>query len=321
MGRQTKTIISASRRTDIPAYYADWFRKRLEIGFTVYPNPHPLSRKPIYQKLSPEFVKAFVFWTRNPKPLIKHLDYIDKHYGNHHYMHFTINGLPEELESRNPKVDFAIESAKYLADRYGPGYVQWRFDPIVISSVTPEDYIYNKFDEIACKIQGATERCYFSFVDLYVKTKRNFKKLSLKENIEFFTQSHKRQILITQKLKSIADNYNIEMYACAEDEMLSIAGIKKAHCVDRDIINRICDKDDVKNYSDVPSRIGCGCIDSRDIGYYDSCPHGCIYCYSNRDPEVALENAKKYQKEGFTLDNEEMTKDVDDKQQNLQFNR
>lgn len=313
--KKTKTIISASRRTDIPAYFADWFRKRLEKGYTVYPNPY--SGKPIFQKLSPEFVKAFVFWTRNPKPLMKHLDYIDKHYDNHHYMHFTINGLPDVLESRNPNIDFAIESAKILADRYGPGYVQWRFDPIVISSVTPEEYVYSKFEEIAYKIQGATERCYFSFVDLYVKTKRNFKKLSLKENIEFFPQSYEKQVLITKTLRNIANNYNIEMYACAEDQMLSITGIKKAHCVDGDIINRICYEDDPKNYSEAPSRIGCGCIDSRDIGYYDSCPHGCIYCYSNRDPEVALKNAKKFLSEGFPLDEEEIPEDIDDKQQQL----
>ena len=127
-----KTIVSVSRRTDIPAYYADWFRERLEKGFLFYPNP--FSQKPVFLSLKPADVRAFVFWTRNPKPLFKHLDFIDDKYNKRHYLHFTINGLPKVLEERNPSLDFAISSAEFLAKRYGPDYVQWRFDPILFSS-------------------------------------------------------------------------------------------------------------------------------------------------------------------------------------------
>jgi len=295
-----KTIISVSRRTDIPAYYAEWFKKRLEFGYTVYPNP--MSTKPVIQSLVPDNVLAFVFWTRNPKPFFKYLDYIDAKYGKIHYMHFSINGLPEEIELRNPKIDFAIDSAKYLSDRYGENYVQWRFDPIVLSSLTTEKYIFDKFEYIAKRMEGVVKRCYFSFVDYYQKTQKNIDIVSKEHNIIFKKPTIEEQIKITEKLVSIANAYKIALYACAEDNLLSIAGVSKAHCVDMDLINNL---EGVKKIikSIKPSRIGCGCYDSRDIGYYDSCPHGCIYCYSNLNPQLAYDNSKRYIKEGFPLDN------------------
>lgn len=303
--KSKKIVVSVSRRTDIPAYFADWFRKRIEIGTTFYPNPMNPNQI-VAQELRPEVVKAFVFWTRNPKPLFKHLDYIDSKFDKKHYMHFTINGLPEELELRNPKIDFAIDSVKYLADRYQSNeYVQWRYDPIVISSLSEYEYHIEKFDEIANKLNGFVNRCYFSFVDLYSKTKRNFLKIEKEKNIKFRTPDLEERIELVKEFINIAEPLGIKLYACAEDDIFNVLGnIKKAHCVDGDIIDRICEKDSQSNYSTKPSRIGCGCIDSKDIGYYDSCPHGCIYCYANMNPETALENAKGYLKNGFPLDNE-----------------
>lgn len=317
MSKKESIVVSVSRRTDVPAYYADWFRKRLEIGFTVYPNPH--SNKPVYIDLLPNHVKAFMFWTRNPRPLFKHLDYLDDRYQKRHYMHLSINGLPKILEARNPKIEFAIDSAKFLAERYGSGYVQWRFDPIIISSVTPEQFVIDKFGEIAEGLHGVTQRCYFSFVDLYKKTERNFAVLE-KQGITFdhqYTSNfiednlEKQQNLILA-LKAIAEANQITMYACAEDKIQeTIPGIEKAHCVDADLVERVCQGIDSQKFTTTPSRIGCGCIESRDIGYYDSCPHGCVYCYANMNPDKALINAKTYTNEGFPLDNE--TKGNDEK--------
>jgi hypothetical protein len=291
-------IISVSRRTDIPAYYADWFRKRLELGYTFYANP--VTNKPVPVSLEPDDVKAFVFWTRNPKPLFKHLDYIDKKYNKHHYMLFTLNGSQEIIEKRNPKPDFAIDCVKYLADRYGGGYIQWRFDPIIVTSITPVEYIIDKFDEISGKIQGYTRQCIFSFVDLYKKTQRNIKKIEEETGICFYEISLSDRVKLIKNLKVIAESRNISLSACAEDEMLQSTGVQKAHCIDPSLINRICGKNEEFKYQS--SRLGCGCIESRDIGYYDSCPHSCIYCYANTDPDKALINAKKYRKEGFPLD-------------------
>jgi len=291
-------IISVSRRTDIPAYYAYWFRERLEKGYAFYENP--MSKQPVYADLSPESVRAFVFWTRNPKPMFEHLDYIDKRYNKRHYMHFTINGLPKELEERNPKVEYAIDSVKWLADRYGDEYVQWRFDPIILSSITTEEYYLSQFDYIARNISGYVKRCYFSYVDLYRKTVSNVKKKAEVCGIEFYDSSLEQKIELTKRLKEIADRYGITIYACAEDNLLVVSGIEKAHCVDHDLIAMVSGND--FNSRSMPSRIECGCIESRDIGFYNSCPHGCIYCYANMDPDEAFENAKKYLKEGFPFD-------------------
>jgi len=300
-------IISVSRRTDIPAYYSGWFRERLENGYTYYENP--VTKKPVYADLSPDCVRAFVFWTRNPKPLFDHLDFIDGRYNKRHYMHFTINGLPVELEERNPKVEFAIDSAKWLSDRYGDHYVQWRFDPIVISSITPDDYIVSRFEYIARNLEGYVKRCYFSYVDLYKKTISNVKKTAEKFNIEFYDYSLNQKIALTNEIKEIALRYGITLYACAEDNLLSAAGVEKAHCVDHDLIALVSGKD--FSAKSMPSRIECGCIDSRDIGYYDSCPHGCIYCYANMEPGLALMNAKKYKESGFPFDGMKNIKDED----------
>ncbi|HQJ74070.1 MAG TPA: DUF1848 domain-containing protein [Bacteroidota bacterium] len=299
MKKDKPHIISVSRRTDIPAYFANWFRDRLEKGYVYYMNP--LSHEPVYVDLSPENVRAFVFWTRNPKPLIEHLDFIDKKYNKRHYMHFTINGLPKELEERNPKVDFAIDLVKQLSERYGDFYVQWRFDPIIISNITDEEYILSQFEYIARKLSGYIQRCYFSYVDFYKKTIINLKIISKKYNIELYDYPLEKRIALTKDLKSISDRYNIKMYACAEDNLLKPTSVEKAHCVDYDLIQKVSGND--FKYKEVPSRIECGCIESKDIGYYDSCPHGCIYCYANMDPEKALENARMYLKNGFPYDN------------------
>ena len=296
-----KVVISASRRTDIPAYYADWFSTALKKGYAHYKNPY--SNIPVFADLSSGNVKAFVFWSRNPQPLFKHLDYIDQNYNKKHYMHFTINGLPHDLEIRNPAIDFAVKSVEFLAKRYGPDYVQWRFDPIVFSSVSTPEFLINKFEEITSKLEGMTTRCYFSFVDLYEKTKQNFAKASMTADIEFHKPSVTQQLSFVREMLSSAKKHNITLYACAEDFLLeSIPGIIKAKCVDNDIIDKLCPDESKSNYKTEPSRIGCGCIESKDIGYYDSCPHGCIYCYANRDPELALKNSRNYLKKGFPLD-------------------
>lgn len=299
-----KIVISASRRTDIPAYYSDWFKACIEKEITFYPNPYN-PKSIVSTDLSPNAVKVFMFWTRNAIPIFKHLDYIDMKYNKKHYMHYTINGLPEKIEIRNPKIDIAINTVKKLANRYKKiNYVQWRFDPIVISSISDQQYHIDKFGYIADKLKGYVERCYFSFVDYYEKTKRNFRQIEKKENIKFIKIPLESQLQLTKEIKSIADLNNIKLYACAEDDVYkNIKGIEKAHCVDMDIINEICKNENYDNYNNSPSRIGCGCIESKDIGYYDSCPHGCIYCYANMNPENAIINARNYLQNGFPYDN------------------
>lgn len=304
--KKTPKVISISRRTDIPAYYSDWLIRRMKKGYTVYPNP--VSGKPVFLSLKPEHVKTIVFWTRNPIPLFQHLDYIDKNY--EHYMHLTINGLPKILESRNPAVDAIIDAARQLSKRYGKHYIQWRFDPIILSTVTPEDFILRRFEYIAAQLSNYIENCYISFVDLYKKTEINFEKATQKHRIKFFTPSQAEEIKIIRKMAMVAERYNITLNACAEEHLAEIRNVKVAQCINIDLINKITGSP-IKNYTLQKSRPGCHCTNAPDIGYYDSCPHGCIYCYSNKSPEIALANAKLYRKLGFPMDDLEMPENED----------
>ncbi|MDH7603950.1 MAG: DUF1848 domain-containing protein [Melioribacter sp.] len=284
-----KVIISVSRRTDILAFYSDWLIERIKLGYLYYPNP--FSQKPVYIDLSTDAVKSIVFWTRNPKPIFKHLDFIDEKYNKHHYMHLTINGYPKILEKRSPDVDYAISSAEFLAKRYGDNYIQWRFDPIIISSITSYEFIINKFKYIADKLTGITKRCYISFVDLYKKTKMNLSKAEKDYNIKFYEPSVEEQVSLVKEIIDIAKEKKIDVYACAENHLLKIIPeLNEAHCVDIEIINKICNEDEKCNYKISPTRFDCSCYESKDIGFYDSCFYGCIYCYANTNPRKFKKN-------------------------------
>jgi len=304
-------IISISRRTDIPAYYSDWLIHRMKIGYTVYPNP--VSGKPVFISLQPEHVKAIVFWTRNPIPLFKHLDFIDENYK--HYMHITINGLPRLLEHNNPSVDSIIEAVKKLSKRYGTEYVQWRFDPIILSTVTPEDFIIRRFEYIAAQLKSYVKNCYISFVNLYKKTEINFEKVEKRDRIRFKHPTIEQELSIIKIISSIAKGYGIKLHSCAKDHLSQIDNVQIAQCINVDLVNKITGIP-LKSYSLQKSREGCHCINAPDIGYYDSCPHGCIYCYSNKSPGIAMTNAKKYREFGFPMDGLDMP-GRDDKQLKL----
>lgn len=294
-----KTIISVSRRTDIPAYYADWFYYRLLKGYVYYPNPY--SKKPIYVNLRPDFVQAFVFWTRNPYPLFKYLDYIDDNYNKSHYMHITINGQPKILEKRNPDLSFTLKCIEFLAKRYGKYYIQWRFDPIVLSSITNELFIYDKFFELSKILSPMVNKCITSFVDFYEKTKHNMYEAYRNHNIQFYDPSSEKKITILKNLKKIADEFNLQLEICTEPDLMDKIDIKMTSCLDLDLI-KLVTRNNFLYFNKKPTRKGCLCIDAKDIGYFNSCPHGCIYCYANKDPQSAFELAKHYRKFGFDFD-------------------
>lgn len=281
-------IISVSRRTDIPAYYADWFLQQVEQGYVTYPNP--LSFKPVRLSLRPAEVLFIVFWTRNPRPLEKHLDRLDELYQRAYYFHFTINGLPKKIESHNPPVDFAIETFLRLAARY-PRQVFWRYDPIVLSDLTPPGYHVEQFGQLAERLRGATTRCYFSFVSWYQKVQRNFAKAQGEYGIAFRDAELGERLALMRQLAPIAAANNMTLYSCCQDALCEIrsggvTGVAKAHCVDIETIHEMAPAR-YRQLRAAPTREDCGCYESRDLGYYDSCPHGCIYCYANLNRDRA----------------------------------
>jgi hypothetical protein len=278
-----RRIISVSRRTDIPAYYADWFMQQVERGYVTYPNP--MSFKPVRLSLRPEDVLFIVFWTRNPHPLEKHLNRLDELYQRAYYFHFTINGMPKTLETNNPPVEFAIATFLRLAERY-PGQVFWRYDPIVLSDLTPSSYHLEKFSQLAERLHGATQRCYFSFVNWYLKVQRNFAKATAEHGVRFRDAALAERLDLVRQLAPMAAANGMTLYSCCQDALCEVDGVAQSRCVDIETIREIA-PERYRKLREAPTRKDCGCYESRDIGYYDSCPHGCIYCYANLHREKA----------------------------------
>ncbi len=278
----TSRIISVSRRTDIPAFYGDWFMNRLKKGFAGYVNPYGGPKHLV--SLSPENVACFVFWSKNFEPFLNNLKKINAK-GYNCYFQFTITALPEVFESNVVDTASAIETLKYLSQMYSPNHINWRYDPVVLSSITDSDFHLKKFEDIASKLQGHVERCYFSFPTLYGKVKRNLDKFQKEKGVSMLDPEEGFKIKLANHLAEISNHYGMSMNSCCGDYLVG-GKIQKAHCVDGDIIGNLFGYED-NQFEKGATRKGCGCSKSTDIGAYDTCPHGCIYCYANINKEKA----------------------------------
>ncbi len=194
------------------------------------------------------------------------------------YFNYTITGLPDIFESNVPDVDLLIDNMIEISDMFSPKHINWRYDPIVISNATNIQYHLDKFEYITSRLQGKVERCYFSFMNMYPKIIKNIKSLYAHDIIIYELELHEKIELISQ-LADIAKKYNITLYSCSNDMFVN-DNIKKAHCVDGDIITELFGQHTSKSN---PTRTSCGCINSIDIGEYNTCTHGCIYCYANNN--------------------------------------
>ena len=274
-------VISVSRRTDVPAFHVPWFLRRLEEGFAEYRNP--FSGKLHRVSLAPGDVRAFVFWTRNPAPLLPHLEAIGKR-GAPFYFLYTVNGYPEALERAVPPLDQAARTFQRLAGRVGPERVRWRYDPIYLSRETDAAFHRRNFARIAARLEGLTEACIASFADMYGKVTRNAAKLPGEFQPREGEPDERKALL--DDLAELAGARGIRLLACCEDALVG-GPVGKARCVDPALLDRIAPLGGGK-LPLRPTREECGCAASRDIGAYDTCPHGCVYCYANASPEAAL---------------------------------
>lgn len=275
-------IISVSRRTDIPAFYGDWFMNRLNQGLAGYVNPFGGSRH--FVSLSPSDVTCFVFWSKNFEPFMDKLKEI-REKGYNCYFQFTINALPEIFESNVVETATAIETLKEIRRMYSPAHVNWRYDPIVISELTDADFHLENFRSLASKLEGSVERCYFSFPTFYGKVKRNISILKEEKGVEISDPHENFKIDLANQLAGIAYQHGITMNSCCGDYLVG-EKVEKAHCIDGDVINRLFFNGNY-TYKLKPSRAECGCAASSDIGAYDTCPGGCIYCYANVNKQKA----------------------------------
>ena len=286
-------IISASRRTDIPAFYTPWFMNRIRDGFLYIKNPfnaHQIKEV----DLSPEAVDAIVFWTRNPAPLIPYLDELDEK-GFHYYFQYTITGFPRELEKSTPTPYKAIETFKDLSKKIGKDKVIWRFDPILLSSLVDENEHKRLFQKIGQNLEGYTNRVVISFADIYKKVQKNLGDLSAEKNIHFQDIVEQKNTLnqLACDLSEIAKGYGFEIQSCAEEVDLDEVGIEHGKCIDDKLLNGLFNLG-LDSKKDKGQREACGCIKSIDIGQYNTCLHGCSYCYATFNNKVVVNNKKKH---------------------------
>jgi len=270
-------IISASRRTDIPAFYSEWFVNRVRAGYCTAVNPfnrHQVARV----LLKPEDVDVIVFWTKNPEPLIEHLKEIDAR-GFRYYFQYTLNGYPRAIEPHVPELSKRIGTFKKLAELIGPEKVIWRYDPIVISSLTDSEYHKKQIDQIARELEGCTYRLVISVVDEYRKAKINFDRLE-KQSVTIERQISENQVRdVVEFAVDRAKRSNMETFSCAEVLDLKLYGLMPGKCIDDSYIKRVFGIN-VTSEKDKSQRMECGCVRSKDIGAYDTCLHGCLYCYA-----------------------------------------
>ena len=232
-----------------------------------------------------------MFWTRNPKPLLPHLEFLHD-IGHRYYFHITINGYPRILESHNPPVRAAVETFRKVATKISPDLTHWRYDPILLSEETPPEYHLEQFDLLASQLGGYTQRCYFSFVDFYSKTERNLRRVEREHHITIQHPHLETQRELAQQLQQIAAAHGITMYSCCNEGLVG-AGIQPSHCIDIDTVAKLRPDLDFR-LKDAPTRQDCGCVECDDIGSYDTCGFGCTYCYATNSRKAAINRMRDH---------------------------
>lgn len=278
-------IISASRRSDIPAFYAAWFMNRIRAGYCLVPNPFN-PRQISRVSLAPADVDAIVFWTRNPRPLMGRLAALDEAGFKYSFL-FTIVGHPRQIDPKSPSTAAATATFRDLAARLGPERVIWRYDPIVLSTLTRAEFHLENFEALARQLSGSTRRVVISTVNLYRKAKPRLDRLQ-GTPAELVPPSESDLERLIPKMREVAGEHGMGIVSCAEELDLRRFGVEPGKCIDdgllRDALGiEVCGK------KDPGQRDACGCVASRDIGVYDTCLFGCAYCYATRSFERARE--------------------------------
>ena len=284
MRRGRRMIISASRRTDIPSCYPEWFVRRLQQGFVYVRSPfdaHRLSKV----ALTPDVVDCIAFWTKNPLPLMPYLDRLEPY---PYFFLFTLTGYGRNVEPGVPdKADVMIPAFQQLADRIGPDRVIWRYDPIFFTDTYTMAYHVRAFRAIAEALRGCTHTCIISFLDRY----RSIEKAL--EEMGAHVEGGRPLREFARQLGQIAADNGIRVRACAEEEDFSDVGIVASSCIDAGMVERLVgERLDV--HKDPAQRPLCHCVASIDIGAYSTCTNGCRYCYANRGAQQLRKNLKRF---------------------------
>jgi len=309
---QAPVIVSASRSTDIPAFYSEWFFDRLKKGYLKWKNP--FNGVPLY--VSFKKTRLIVFWSKNPKPIIKHLDYLDSNNINY-YFQYTLNDYSKEhLEENVPNLESRIDTFMQLSDKIGKDKVIWRFDPYILTDTTGVDELLKRTEYIGNRLKNYTSKLVFSYADIktYKKVQNNLRK----DSIPYLEFNDRTMNELALGLKELNNNWRFEIGTCAEKIDLDKYGIVHNKCIDDDLMIKLFNHDKLlmdflgvkveqptifdpnqkitktRNLKDKGQRQACGCIMSKDIGQYNTCPHECVYCYANTSKEIAIKNYKAH---------------------------
>jgi DNA repair photolyase len=311
---KTPVIISASRSTDIPAFFSRWFMNRLRRGYVRWVNPF----NQVSQYVSFAETRVIVFWSKNPQPLMKHLPEIDE-MGLNNYFQFTLNDYADEgLEPNVPPLAQRVETFKELSERLGTKRVIWRFDPLILTDTLTTEQLTDRIAEVASLIHDYTERLVISFADIqcYKKVQNNLARE--KVNYRDFTPDF--MIAVAERLQVLNREWGLKIATCAEGIDLESYGIEHNRCIDDRLMIEAFGHDQKlmqflgygyeqdwfadpsRPYlKDKGQRKACGCIVSKDIGMYDTCHHLCAYCYANTSCKAVENNLRKHNPESDAL--------------------
>lgn len=277
-------IVSASRATDIPAFFSSWFFDRLEKGYCVWKNPY--NGKNSYVSFAN--TRFFVFWSKNPAPLLPHLPKL-KDRGLGFYIQYTLNNYElEGLEPNVPPLTDRIDTFKRIVDTYGSGRAIWRFDPLILTDRFGISELLEKIRSIAADLNGYTEKLVFSFADIsgYKKVGRNL----MQAGVKYREWTEEEMTEFARELYRL--NLHMRIATCSEPIDLTVWGIEHNQCIDPELISQLAaDDPNLQMWlfganKDKGQRKTCGCILSKDIGQYNTCTHGCLYCYATNTPAL-----------------------------------
>lgn len=274
-------IVSASYRTDIPAFYPEWFARRLDEGYCRVANPYG---GPDYAvSLRPGDVTGFVFWTRNVDPFGPVLERIAG-LGIPFAVHYTATAYPRALEASVVPPERAVAAIRALCERYGPRAAVWRYDPLLVTDLTEPDWHRETFARLAGALEGAVDEVVLSFAQIYAKTKRNLTRAAERHGFAWRDPDDGQKRDLLHALADIARERGMTPSLCAQPGLLA-PPLEPARCIDAGRLSDLAGRAIAAPTRG--NRPGCLCAESRDIGAYDTCPHGCVYCYAVRRPELA----------------------------------
>ena len=275
-------ILNTGSRTDIPAYYSQWFYRRVEEGYLLARNPYNPVQVTRYE-LKPEVVDCLTFCTKNPAPMLSGLPRLRPF---RQVWYVTVTPYGKEIEPFVPDKEAVLASFKELSRAVGERADFWRYDPIFLNDTYTVEYHLRQFEAMASALAGYTSRCVISFIDLYEKTKRNFPGIRAVRREE--------RLVLGENLARIAGAHGIKLHTCCEGDELAPFGIDCGGCMTREVLEQAIGERLLVPGGRKPARQECSCLLGNDIGAYNSCGHGCLYCYANYDRATVIRNMKAH---------------------------